>query len=175
MIELNRSSAPPPAGPEIWIRRLAKNEEVLAAIVSPCFWGLFVHWAGNRSEPCFKETKTCPGHRRGLPLKWKGYLYVHDMTKRKMEFLEFPPGAAQQLLDRFPEGHSLRGEVILVRRMSGNQARLQIAVETHKWAGNQGVIPPDKDPAETLAKLWGLDPSQVNLNGDVDIPKSKFA
>jgi len=175
MFDLNRNNTPPTGGPEIWVRRLVKSEQVTVGIVSPCFWGFMVHWAGNRSEPCLKETKTCPGHRRGLPLKWKGYLYVHNLQKRRYEFLEFPPGAATELLESFPKGSTLRGEVIQVQRMAGDNARLRVTIETHKWAEQQIAIPQDKDPAETLCKLWGLDPTQVNLNGDNEVPLRAFA
>lgn len=175
MLELNRNNDPPRSGPEIWVRRLRANEVIQCGIISPHFWGFVVHWAGNRTEPCYRETRTCPGHRRGLPVKWKGYLYVLDHAIREYQFLEFPPVAATHLLNQFENGHSLRGEVLSIKRMNGVASRLKVTRLTDKFDIPKEKIESDVDPIRTLCKIWGVDVNQVNLRGENEPPQGQVA
>jgi len=175
MLTVNRKNEPPLAGPEVWVRRLGGQEKIKCVICSHSFWGFMVHWAGNHSEPCFAETKACPGHRRGLPLKWKGYLYVADQIAREHQFLELPPQAAKDLLNWFHPVTDLRGQIVLVTRGAGKKARLKIEPQGIWDEETWGPLAKDKDPIITLCKLWGLDPTQVNLNGQNDVPTFKIA
>jgi hypothetical protein len=134
-----------------------------------------VHWAGNHTEPCFAETKVCPGHRRGLPLKWKGYLYVADQVLREQQFLELPPLAAKDLLNWFYPQTDLRGQCVIVQRGDGKKARLKIEPQGPWDEESCGPLAKDKDPIITLCRLWGLDPTQVNLSGQNEVPNSRVA
>src|SRR6266404_8087899 len=99
MLPLDRGSPAPPAGPEIWVRRLKAEQVVDFACCSPSVWEFWIHWDqdGRKSMPCLKDHSVCPGHRLELPRKWRGYLYGINHHTRKMEFLEVTPYGVEQL------------------------------------------------------------------------------
>lgn len=175
MLSLNRLNDPPVAGPDVWVRRLGAREKLHATILSPHFWGFMVHWAGNHSEPCYREIRTCPGHRRGLPLKWKGYLYVIDHVSKEFQFLELPPGAAKELVNWYHPLKDLRGQRCIITRGEGSKARLKVEIQLPWEKVSSDPLPKDKDPIITLCRLWGVDPTQVNLSGDTEVPNTSVA
>jgi hypothetical protein len=134
-------------------------------------WGVYTHWAGNHSEPCYDNKKQCPGHKRGLPLRWKGYVHVFNQVTRNEEFLEFTPTSAKQLLDQFGESNPLRGNRVQMVRGRGDKARLTLTALTAATVTNPGIILPEpKDPYETLCKLWGITDLVLNEQGRSVIP-----
>lgn len=158
MQPLNRQNRPPDPGPEMLILRLRAGQRIVATILSKALWGVWTHWAGKRSEPCFGDKADCPGHKRGLPLRWKGYLHVFDHTKKKEGFLELTPVSAESLLDQVGNDSPLRGERIQVIRGGGDKARLTVELLA---AIKEGVVlPPEKDPEKTLRALWGIERPQ---------------
>jgi len=157
MQELDRGEDAPRAGPDIWVRRLAAGESAAFAICSPAIWQFWVHWAGNHSEPCFKDHKKCPGHRKGLPRRWKGYLYIVNHTARRCEFLEITPAGSEQLISLCGDKHSFRGKRFTATRGKGDKARVAYGVLPEWQQFTSSKLPQDKDPVKTLMKLWGFE------------------
>jgi hypothetical protein len=161
MQPLNRQDIPPAAGPAMWIVRLKANEKLHCTILSEHLWGIMVHWNGRNTEPCTGDELSCSGHQRKLPLRWKGYLHVWDHHKRTDKFLELTPTAARMLLDQVETEFPLRGQRVEIARMNGDNARLRVSVQARI---NEGFkLPDEKDPEETLRKLWGMADEKVLL------------
>lgn len=169
MPELNRANGKPKSGPDVWVRRLKKNDHISVAVCSLAVWEFWVHWAGNRTVPCLKPTKTCPGHRQGLPLKWKGFLYVVNHNARRAEFLEITGGAAKQLEELVGENANLRGKRFTVTRGNGDAARLTFSSLPDWSVFSTATLPEDKDPAKTLCKMWGLEDVTDSPNDKVAV------
>lgn len=157
MLELDRGGARPKSGPEIWVRRLKAKDTISVSICSPAIWEFWVHWAGDKSQPCLKPHKSCPGHRQGLPRRWKGYLFVVNHRSRRCEFLEITLGAVEQLNELVGEKTNLRGKRFTVARGNGDASRLSFASLPDWQLFSTAVLPEDVDPAKTLCKIWGIE------------------
>lgn len=155
MPPLNRQDRPPRGGPEMLVLRLKAGVTKLFAILSPSLWGVWTHWAGSKSEPCFQDKKSCSGCKRGLPKRWKGYLHCWDYHDKREVFFELTPLAADAILEQCGEDAPLRGNRIQVVRGAGDKARLKVTVLSA--VPRDQVLPEAKDPAKTLSKLWGMD------------------
>lgn len=155
MVPLNRRNAPPPPGPEYRIIRLKANESIHVTLLCQAIWGVFTHWdnKARQSLPCFEPTSSCRGHKLKLPLRWKGFL--HCLTNKGREiFLEITPTAAEDLRSQLGSVEELRGKHLVIKRMAGDKARLQVNV----WAVaglDPDKLPPEKDPYKVLLSLWG--------------------
>ena len=146
----------PPSGPETPIVRVKTSGEHHFRILSRSYYGLWIHWNGQRSEGCFEDRQECSGCKRGLPRRWKGYLHCLAAERNGADcFLELTPVAITSLLAQCPKGESLRGLRLNVRRTSGGEkGRLRVLVLGDINPG-KGLIE-EKDPYNTLRKLWGL-------------------
>ena len=165
---LDRLDQPPKPGPEIEIRRLRKNESVCFTIMG-ALEGVYTHWNGMRSEPCFANHRECPGHLKALPRRWKGYIHVHDDRLREEQFLELTPLAAKCLLNSVGHGTVLRGIRLTVTRLNGNKARLTVAVLESVQRGV--VMPAPKSVYPVLANLWNLPEGKDLWGGDSGLPE----
>lgn len=172
MLPINRANEPPRPGPEMQVVRLKAGQELHATVLSDALWGCYVHWNGSRSEPCYADKKQCPGHKRGLPLRWKGYLHVVDNHRQTECFLELTPLAADQLIAQVGTGEPLRGQRLSMRRMSGDKARLKVTLLAHHTAVSKAELPRAKDPYATLVKLWGIADIGGDYLGGSSIPMS---
>lgn len=173
MNKLSRPIRRPASGPQMWILRLKAKEEVQVCILSKAIWQCMVHWAGDHSEPCFEDHKTCHGHKRGWPLRWKGYLHVYDLRQRKECFLEITPGLADQLESAIGTGEVYRGQRVKLVRGRGDKARYSLEIMLPHEQVSRVDLPPEKDPYETLCKLWGIDPGTLERLGEASIPMSE--
>lgn len=164
-MDVYRQNTPPAPGPEFRIVRLRANEELTFLCASREPWGFWTHWLSNRSSPCFKSKKTCPGCRLGAPSRWKGYLFIVDQELKRECYLEVTPQAARSLMDQMQPGQKLRGLHLRVRRMGGDRARLKVQQLSNRDFSENMVE--DRDPFPTLAKLWGIcGPEESQLDRD---------
>lgn len=169
MFDLRRQNLPPKSGPEIFVRRLRAAEKLTVQVLSRSLWGCYVHWAGDHSEPCLEDAKKCPGHARGLPVKWKGYLHVMNLHNRRAEFLEFTPFSANQIIDQVDTAQPLRGYRLQCERGKGDKARVKVVVLP--CLNMEVVLPDEIDPYKTLCKLWscqGIDLKLYTGNSDCE-------
>jgi hypothetical protein len=161
-MEIYRENNPPPPGPEFQIKRLRANQEITLLVASPSIWGFWVHWVGERSEPCWKDKKRCSGCRTGKPIRWKGYLFGVDQEARTALYLEITPQAARNLSDALPGTGSFRGKLLRFRRLAGDRARMLVSQVSSQDLSDKVMA--DRDPYPTLAKLWGLPPKDNGLD-----------
>jgi len=153
-LTLDVQSTPPREGPEIYILRLKANQHYSFTIFSDHVWGINVHWNGKKSEPHFTDEGRCPGCQAKRTKRWKGYLHCFSAKMGQEVFLELTPASAQSLLSQLGDRGSLRGNRIQVKRTKGDNGRLLISVLTACPEPN--ALPKEKDPQESLLKLWGL-------------------
>jgi hypothetical protein len=165
---LNRQNQPPHPGPPMLIRRVKKNQTITVTFLCRSVWGLWTHWAGNRSEPCFEDKKDCPGHKRGLPLRWKGYYHVFNHDSRAEEFLEVTPVIADYVNSLLGKDEPLRGNRANVSRGASDNSRMRVNLLTRTAKLDQ--LPPEKDPMAVLMNLWGLDLKSINGNPPATLP-----
>lgn len=169
MVPLRRQDAPPKSGPDIFVRRLRAAEKLTVQLISPSLWGCWVHWAGDHSEPCLEDKKKCPGHARGLPVKWKGYLHVINLHNRREEFLEMTPYSANMMLDQVEADVPLRGYRLQCERGKGDKARVKVLVLP--CLTEASGLPQPVDPYKTLCNLWscqGIDLRIYTSNVDCE-------
>jgi hypothetical protein len=164
---IDRQDRPPKPGPAFEIVRLRASQRIVISCLGE-LWGVYTHWNGRCSEPCFKDHKKCPGHRRGLPRRWKGYLHASNHVNWEEFFLELTPLAASCLLAQCPKQVPLRGQQLEIVRGKGDRARLAVTVLPSHGPGVQ--LPKAKDPYPLLAKLWGIDDSAELFGGETDLP-----
>lgn len=157
----------PPRGKEtLHLMRLKAGDELLCHCVSQAVWGLNTHWAGNHSEPCFKDKKKCDGCKKGLPHRWKGFLHVIRCSDRKEFFVELTSTATALLHDQVPDREQLRGfRLKIYRGRGGNNSRLKAELYGDKSLDLR--LPEPRDPLPTLQKIWrvqkGLDNQPNNV------------
>jgi hypothetical protein len=166
--DLYRMDQPPRPGPELWIRRLRAGQSMTATILAASLYGLIVHWAGSKSAPCYKDKKKCDGCKRQLPQRWKGYLHAFDHDKREQCFVEVTPLTAESLASQVGTRGGYRGVRVRFERLNGDKARMRVTLLGTTDLGIE--MPKERDPYETLAKLWGL-PGGSEFDGDpTDVP-----
>lgn len=159
MQPIDRGDGAPKAGPDIWVRRLVASESIVFACASPAVWGVWIHWDGaaRKSEPCFADHKKCPGHRRGLVRKWRGYLYGVNGSTRRYEFLEVTPRGSELLLGQCGDLDNMRGTRWTVTRGKGDTARTNFARLPDWESFTTAKLAEDIDPMKTLLKMWGFE------------------
>lgn len=154
---LNRQDSAPKPGPETEIRRVPAAITVSCIVLSEKISGFWTHWAVDHSVPCQGKKETCPAHRSGYPLRWKGYLYVLDLRSNEEYFLELTPIAAKALEAVLGTSISWRGTRMEIRRGNGQKARLSVSVQEIGGQRPTGHLSAAKDVTQTLVALWGID------------------
>ena len=167
---IDRDDSPPRPGPEMEIKRLRANQSLSVTLLS-ALWGVWTHWNGRCSEPCYKDHKKCAGHRKGYPRRWKGYIHAIDHASREEIFVELTPLACQCLLRQLGSATRLRGQVVRIKRLGGDRARLEVFVMPPHPEHLQ--LPKEKDPYPILAKLWGIADGEALFGGSDDIPENE--
>jgi len=152
---LNRENTPPPAGPRQEIWRVTPELGFKGFILSPNFWGTFVHWdyGRKRTSECLEDPEKCPGCISKMEQKWKGYLAVYCSLRQKTGFLELTANAANQLLEQVGKGKSLRGVYMNAKR-AGKTSNARLLIEVNPYNTAPADLPSNMDPELTLRKLW---------------------
>lgn len=155
MAELNRQDTPPAPGPRAKIYRVKTTTRQIFQVLSPVWWGVYVHWNGKTTEECTGNSKVvCEGHKRGFPVKWRGYLHcLHLNNDGEPCFVEFTPDGAAQIEQQRTEGSTLRNYRIDVSRTSNSKGARYRCVLLEP-IGNGANLPLAKDPETELRKLW---------------------
>jgi hypothetical protein len=154
MSDFSTQHTPPAPGPEIPIERVRANDQRCYVVLSPALWGVWTHWAGDRSMPCWSERKDCDGCKRGLPRRWKGYLHCWNRQTGREAFAELTPLSAENLLAQVPDGAALRGLRLTLKRTAAKNGRLLVLLDPGVQAIPRGIEA--KDPCGVLCKLWGV-------------------
>jgi hypothetical protein len=150
----------PSVGPEIFILRMKGQKALTFTIWGSCIRGIWVHWAGDKSIPHFRDVEQCYGCTKQHPKRWKGYVHCYCSEMRQEVFLELTPASARSLRDQLSHRGSLRGAVIQVKRTTADNGRLYISTLTPQ--SNTDAFPPEKDPRPSILKLWGVDDADAD-------------
>jgi len=151
--ELNRDDNPPVGRKVLTLVRLKAGQAMTCRIVSVNLWGLWTHWTGSASEPCFRDDKKCDGCKKGFPARWKAWLHVVNVENRRQVFLELTSTCASILLDQAPDRKNLRGlRVTFTRSKGADNGRLRC--ELLDASVNGLTLPDPLDPLDTLKTLW---------------------
>lgn len=152
--QLNLDPNPPRPGPTLWIFRLKGAEMKTFLCLSRGIFGIWTHWMGRASAPCFADPLVCPGCKNLAPKRWKGYINVHCYEARRNGFFELTPVTSDNLLSMYDQGGSLRGERFNVSRGKGDKARLKVQpLQSHQ---DLSSLPEEVSPEGTLRALWNI-------------------
>jgi hypothetical protein len=154
MSSFRRDNAPPRQGPSLTIFRLKKNRGGTFCIFGSKVHGFWTHWAGMCSEPCTEPVSECVGHQREWPLRWKGYIHCYWQELQEEGFLELTPHATNDIILQLGGEAELRGARVRVERGQSDKARLKVTIQARWQAVSDRPVPEEKDPENTLAKLW---------------------
>jgi hypothetical protein len=152
--------------PALYVLRLKGNDRFQFRVYSSAFWGVWVHWMGDRSKPHLRDSNKCPGCLKKKKKEWKGYLHVHCYEKKQQVFLELTPVAAAQVIDQVGAGNTLRGIQMNVCRSEKDNGRLIVTVDQYSKPPEK--MPAEKDPQAVLLKMW--DVNQGPEAGGLEFP-----
>lgn len=172
MFDVRRCDVPADNGPSMHIRRLKANQETTVIILSRALVGLWTHWMGGCSLPCITPKEKCKGCVAKEPNRQKFLLHVYNYSTKQEEVLELPPGAATDFLDFYPQGATIRGQRLKIKRGNGKKARLTIDVLPAYDEAILAPMPAEKDPIVPLCELWSMDTKSKNFTKDLPIPQS---
>jgi len=150
---LKLSSVPPRDPATLHVERLKAGQELLCHAVSQSVFGLTTHWneSGRHSLPC--TSVNCPGCKKGLPARWKGFLHVIRCSDRKQLLVELTSTATALLHDQVPQIDQLRGYRLRIYRGRGaDNSRLRCELYGEKMQGL--VLPSEIDLIPSLRKIW---------------------
>lgn len=122
-------------------------------IFSKAMYVQCIHWYGNRSHECTKQTKKCNGCERNWPTKVKVYLDCFHVEANARIFLELTHTAATYLGGCAPHDATLRGLLVSVNKSKGGaKGRYQISIMEGRKKSSE--LPEERDPLPTLRFLW---------------------
>lgn len=154
MANLRRAGEPPPAGEYIPVWRLKGKSPLTAIVLSPAVWAYWTHWVNGRTLPCTsKDHENCNCPLNGEPQRWKGYLYVQELSG-KLGFVELTPAQARQMESQVNPGETYRGMCFKFFRSSDGKGSRAYALREKHVSRDPDTLRPDKDPAKLLLKLW---------------------
>lgn len=141
---------------EIFVKRLKGSESLTMTVYSPAPWGVMVHWskARGRSSPHYADRARCAGCKDNLPTKELYYVYGFEVEQNRLIFLELTEKAALSIKRQLGAGETMRGIGLYVQRTPASNGRLQARVMNAHPMPN--TLPADRDPEETLLRLWGI-------------------
>jgi hypothetical protein len=151
---IREDPTPPRREGELWVERMKGAQCKEFTVYSSKIWGVWTHWSGSRTVPCFVDRSRCPSCLTKCPQRWKGYLHCYDHRGRRPVFLELTPTAARGLLSFVGEGVDLRGLRVTCKRTSSDRGRLLIAVDGSVAVTDRLAVP--VDPYEAVMALLGF-------------------
>lgn len=151
-----RGAAPPKKiGLELEVVRVVSTEIRLYVLLSPAPWGSFFHWSGG-SVPCTGDPEECDRCKRLVPRKWRGYIHALEQhgTSTREVILELTHSALASL-DLSLAMRDYRGSMVQLRKTKGG-AKGRFLVDVLDRRVTDQTLPPERDPAPILKKLWEL-------------------
>lgn len=119
-------------------------------------FGLMCHFGNNRTCPCTKPLDACPGHIAQWPLRWKGFLFVKNVTVSRPFFIALTPVSMEDFTDCLGDRKSARGMIINIFRTGVHKNSPLGVSHVGEYQGEE-ALPDDEDPMPTLLRMWGLD------------------
>lgn len=153
MPEFSRSNVPPPPKDVIWVARIKPMTREKFTVYSPALWGVWTHWTGKLTQPCYADHQFCHQGHKEETLRWKAYVFGWSFERNRQEFLELTAGACDHWLSQLAPGVSLRGMTIEVYRDKRQKGPLLVQVAPHVKR-DCSTLPPDRNPEKSLLRLW---------------------
>ena len=137
------------------ILKIRPGETVAAVCLSPAITGVWQHFMGTKSLPCYdRNGGACPFDHTKTSVRWCGWMPVVRGPGRPIQYVCLTPGAATGLIDLDAQA-KLRGQTIEVSRSQG-------AANAKMWARpSLSYLVPARDLPKSpnvelwLARLWG--------------------
>lgn len=153
----SQSPVPPKRSDVLWIERVAGGEKQTFTVYSPTIWGVYTHWNGAATKPCYQDRSFCEGGHSEETLRWRGYLHAWSAKLNRPCFVQLTEECARRLLMQVADGATFRGLTLEVSRTSSKKGRLTANVLT--WKSQQSDhLPPALDPRKSLEHLWRVKP-----------------
>jgi hypothetical protein len=148
----------PRPGPAYSIVRLGGNQKIECYVCSPFIWGLLTHWIKRGKKGYAVECKAPAGNclcdNETLPVRWRGYIHVYDVSRNCECFVELTPGVGEQMLAGQEERKSFRGMKVKIERTAKDNGRLNVTV--FPYASIPAGLPESKDPRPYVLKLMSF-------------------
>jgi hypothetical protein len=164
--KLNTSSSPPRRSSVLWVECIRGNERQKFTVYSPVIFGVYQHWTGRRTVPCWENHELCQGGHRESTLKWRGYIHAWSYTRNSAVFVQLTGESIDCWWNQIARGVSLRGQQIYVVRSKADNGRLFVEVDKYSTR-DANKLPEPLDPRESLFKMWGLDASDQDLRSSL--------
>ena len=173
-LELDRCDKPERKAEVLWIETVKGNERQKFIVYSPSIFGVYQHWTGKRTVPCFKNRDHCPGGHKEGNRKWRAYVHAWSFKRSEPVFIQLTDEAVNKWYRQISKGLTLRGQIIYVIRSEKDNGRLHVEVDPNVHPDPKR-LPPEVDPLPSLWRMWAIEPSTMQLNsslvsGPDDIP-----
>lgn len=137
------------------IHTVGATEQLTATIISHSIWGIDTHWTRSGTRPHVVGHNLCQGCLDLAPLKWRGFLHIFHEAKKQEVFLELTDFAWRRMLALKGDFTSFRGlKFLFVRERSTLKAPVTMSLINPVPVA--GGLPAEKDPTETLMRVWGF-------------------
>ncbi len=152
-----RDDDPPPRRRVIPVKQVGATDQLVMLIVSSKCHGYRTHWTGQKTVPCIGGKTLCQHCLKQVPMTWRGYVQAcaqNDATS--MCFIEVTEFCLERLKKLQEDRPTLRGMIVCFSR---ERQKLKAPVQV-TFIGEypiHRVIPPERSPDETLARIWNLE------------------
>jgi len=147
-------------GPELFVLRMKGNKCLTFTCYARKFSGVKYHWINGGSSPHLGDEKKCPGCKAMQAIKYKYYVHCYCSEMRQEVFLELTPGACKALRDLLIHRPDWRGAVFQLKRIGADNGKLVPHILAPMTSPE--ALPAEKNPQESLLKLWGLTQEQID-------------
>jgi len=135
------------------VHRVTTTNRQHFRLISKTIFGQYIHWYGNRSHECSRDTKACRGCELHWPSKWLGYLDAWFVEQNCRVFLELTLTASDLLVEVAPHDEHLRGLIVAIYKSKGG-AKGRYHIEVKEGRTPSSKVPEERDPLPTLKFLW---------------------
>ncbi len=137
------------------IHTVGATEQLVATIIARDIWGIDTHWTRSGTRPHVVGEELCQGCLDLAPLKWRGFLHIFHEAKKQEVFLELTDFAWKRLKALQGGNPSFRGlKCLFVRERATLKAPVTMSLINPDPVA--GGLPTEKDPTETLMRVWGF-------------------
>jgi hypothetical protein len=144
----------PRKGPKIPVVKVQPGKTYDFRVLSERIEGVFVHYDGDRTEPCTSDNGECWFPHDVAEPRWQGWLYVWNRLEKKAQLVCLTPGAFEDIEKVATSAATLRGARLQVWRR-GKGIRCPLAAElTLSPDLCDSQLPPALDVRALLKLMW---------------------
>lgn len=152
------SSKPPPEGGRRYVAlvRPKVGQPVSGIVHSSVVTGLDTHFIDGDTHPCLGVGEECIGHARGIPVRWKGYLFGVSDQLHKPCLFEVTAECVRASIQLRDPACNLRGAHLTLTRCGPNvnsASRAMVRLE----AQPRNLPSEEPDVIRWLCVIWGVE------------------